>query len=255
MKNNSAKKEPVKKVQEDVQQVARTESAPAPVRRHRRQIFRFALVFVILAFAGLTFLVKTIPSFAIDIEIIKAIQLITYTPFATLMTWISWIGFPPQSFIIALVLILLLYIAGLRWESVSAALAAITSTVITLLVKNLVERPRPSADVVTVISTLTDYSFPSGHVMFFLSFLGFIWFLVFTLLKPSVKRTLLLILIGFPILTVGISRIYLGEHWPSDVLGAYLLGTVTLAALIEFYHWGKKRYFTNQPVARENKRE
>jgi undecaprenyl-diphosphatase len=49
---------------------------------------------------------------------------------------------------------------------------------------------------------------------------------------------------------IGPSRIYLGQHWASDVLGAYLLGTLTLVANIAFYRWGKSRFFVakKQPV-------
>jgi undecaprenyl-diphosphatase len=50
---------------------------------------------------------------------------------------------------------------------------------------------------------------------------------------------------------IGMSRIYLGQHWASDVLGAYLLGTLTLVVNIWFYRWGKKRFFVRQPVAPE----
>ena len=85
--------------------------------------------------------------------------------------------------------------------------------------------------------------------MYYLGFLGFIGFLVFSLLKPSLKRTLLLVLIGIPVFLIGISRIYLGQHWASDVLGSYLLGTLTLVATIQFYRWGKTRFFVHQPVA------
>jgi len=85
--------------------------------------------------------------------------------------------------------------------------------------------------------------------MFYLGFLGFIGFLVFSLLKPSLKRSLLLVLFGGLILLIGVSRIYLGEHWASDVLGSYLLGSLTLVATIQFYRWGKTRFFVRQPVA------
>ena len=85
--------------------------------------------------------------------------------------------------------------------------------------------------------------------MFYLGFFGFIAFLVFSLLKPSLKRSLLLVLFGGLVVLIGVSRIYLGEHWASDVLGAYLLGSLTLVAIIQFYIWGKTRFFVHQPVA------
>jgi undecaprenyl-diphosphatase len=50
---------------------------------------------------------------------------------------------------------------------------------------------------------------------------------------------------------IGASRIYVGQHWASDVVGAYLLGSVWLALSVLIYRWGKPRFFVNQPVAKE----
>ena len=240
---------PVGKIKEEVHDAARAESAPAPVRRYRAVLFQSVLVLIAVAFGALTFLVKTMPSFAIDLQITKAIQSINFPLFAPFMNILSWAGFGPQVMVITAIVILLIYGLGLHWEAVMALVAAIFSTAINLLVKDLVQRPRPTAAVVSVIDTLKSYSFPSGHVMYYLGFLGFIGFLVFSLLKPSLKRTLLLVLIGIPVVLIGISRIYLGQHWASDVLGSYLLGTLTLVATIQFYRWGKTRFFVHQPVA------
>jgi undecaprenyl-diphosphatase len=219
------------------------------VRRYRAILFQVALLIVAGAFGVLTFLVKTTPSFAIDMQITKTIQLINFQPFAFLMNAVSWPGFSPQSVIIAGLTILLIYGLGLHWEALMALIAAVFSTAINLLVKDLVQRARPTSSVVNVIATLNSYSFPSGHVMFYLSFFGFIVFLVFSLLKPSLKRTFLLVFLGLLIALIGVSRIYSGEHWASDVLGAYLLASLTLVAIIELYRWGKPRFFVNQPVA------
>lgn len=239
----------VEKIKKEVEQVARAESASAPVRRYRAVLFQGVLALVVVAFAVLTFLVKTMPSFAIDLQITRAIQLINFPLFTSLMTVVSWAGYGPQVVIITGLIILVVYALGLHWETVVALVAAVLSTAANLLVKDLVRRPRPTSGMVNVISTLNSYSFPSGHVMYYLGFLGFIGFLVFTLLKPSLKRSLLLALIGVPIVLIGISRIFLGQHWASDVLGAYLLGSLTLVVTIQFYRWGKTRFFVRQPVA------
>jgi len=241
--------EPIKKVTDAANQAAQAESAPPHVRRYRALLFQGALVFVAAAFGVLTFLVKTTPSFAIDLQITQAIQLINFPFFAVLMNLVSWPGFGPQSVIIAVLIILLIYGFGLHWEAVVALVAAVFSTAINLLVKDLIQRARPTAKMVNVIDILNSYSFPSGHVMFYVGFFGFIGFLAFSLLKPSIKRSLLLALFGVLIVLIGASRIYLGQHWASDVLGAYLLGSLTLVAIVQFYIWGKTRFFVHQPVA------
>ena len=240
-----------KKPDEKIKEVARAESAPAPVRRYRAFLFQSVLVLIAAGFGVLTFLVKTTPSFATDLLITRSIQLINFPAFAGLMIVISWAGFAPQVIVITALIVLTIYLLGLHWEAVMAVVAALFSTAVNLVVKDLVQRPRPGANMVNVIDTLNSYSFPSGHVMYYLGFLGFIGFLVFSLLKPSVKRSILLVLIGFPIVTIGVSRIYLGQHWASDVLGAYLLGSLTLVAIIQCYRWGKTRFFVHQPVAAE----
>jgi len=212
-------------------------------------LFQLALVLVAGAFGVLTFLVKTMPSFAIDLQITRGIQSINIPLFYGLMVALSWPGFGPQSVIITVLIILMINGFGLHWEAIMALIAAVFSTAINVLVKDLIQRPRPTAALVHVLDTLNSYSFPSGHVMFYLGFFGFIWFLAFSLLKPSLKRGLLLVFFGGLVLLIGISRIYVGEHWTSDVLGAYLLGSLTLVAIIQFYRWGKTRFFVHQSGA------
>ncbi len=240
---------PIAKIADAANQAVVAESAPAPVRRYRAVLFRLTLIIVAGSFAVLTFLVKTMPSFTIDLQITRAIQLINFAPFTWLMNVISWPGFSPQSMIISGLIIVLIFGFGLHWEAVMALVAAIFSTAINVLVKDLIQRPRPLPAQVNVFALLNSYSFPSGHVMYYLGFFGFIGFLAFSLLKPSVKRSLILVLIGILVALVGVSRIYLGEHWASDVLGSYLLGSLTLVAIVQFYIWGKPHFFVHQPAA------
>ena len=166
------------------------------------------------------------------------------------MITVSWPGFLPQAAIITGAILLLILGFGLQWEALVGLIAALLSTGLNLLVKDLIQRPRPASTLVHVLAPLTDYSFPSGHVMFYTGFFGFIVFLAFTLLQPSLKRTLLIAFFSLLVLLVGISRIYAGEHWASDVLGAYLLGSLTLLAMLQLYRWGKPRFFVHQPIAK-----
>ena len=240
---------PVVKIIEKTQQAFHVEAAPVSLLKYRALLFQWTLLLVAGSFAVLTFLVKTMPFFAFDLQVSQFIQLINIPFFALFMSLISWPGFLPQSIIITVLLILLIYRLGLQWESLMMLFAATFSTGVNVLVKDLIQRPRPTVGLVNVISELTSYSFPSGHVMFYLGYFGFVAFLVFSLLKPSPKRSLLLVVLCSLIILIGPSRIFLGQHWASDVLGAYLLGSLTLVAIIQFYLWGKTRFFVHQSVA------
>src|SRR5262249_9914440 len=89
----------------------------------------------------------------------------------------------------------------------------------------------------------------SGHVLLFTVFFGFLLFLIYTLEVRSWFRATALWLLGALILLVGLSRVYLGHHWPSDVIGAYLLGSLWLTVVIYLYRKGKRRFFVHQPLA------
>jgi membrane-associated phospholipid phosphatase len=246
-----AGEKPVANPKEAAQQAARAEVTSRPTRRYRSYLFQIGLIAVIGAFTTLTILVKITPSFPIDLAITHALQSIDAPIFAAFMSAISWPGFSPQSLIIPILIVGILYAFGFHWEAVAALFAAFFSALVNVIVKDYIRRPRPGIDLVHVFQVLNSYSFPSGHVMFYVGFFGFLWFLTYTLLKHSWIRTLLLILLGGPIALVGVSRVYLGQHWPSDVMGAYLLGSLCLVITIELYRWGKTRFFVHQRVASE----
>jgi membrane-associated phospholipid phosphatase len=220
-----------------------------PRQRFRAILFSALFVATVIAFAFLTFLVETSPSFPVDLQITLAIQSIDSPFFADLMWLISWPGFLPQSVIITLLIAFLLYAYGLRWEAAISSLAALVSGVSNELIKGAIQRPRPAINLVDVFEVLTSYSFPSGHVMFYTILFGFLWYVIYTMLKRSYLRNLLLTLLGSLILFVGVSRIYLGQHWASDVLGAYLLGVLILTGIILLHRWGKTRIFIHSPAA------
>jgi undecaprenyl-diphosphatase len=240
-------------MQNAAQKAAKDKTSSPGVRRARALLFQLSVGIMIAAFAILTFLVVTVPTFSIDLNITHGLQSINNSFFSGLMTLISWVGFSPQAFIVPLIIIVLIYVLGYHWEAMASLITALIVELLNLLVKMLVHRARPSVDLVHVTNLFKSYSFPSGHVMFYAGFFGFICFLTFTLLKSSWIRNLLLIVFGSHVVLVGLSRIYLGEHWASDVVGAYLLGGLCLIGSIQLYRWGKLRFFVRQPVATGNK--
>src|SRR5215475_13353749 len=100
---------PVEKAKDAAQQVAKKETTSPPKREYRTFLFQVSLFAAIAAFGVLTFMVKTIPSFPIDLAITRALQSINSPIFATLMTWVSWPGFSPQSYILSLMIVAVIY--------------------------------------------------------------------------------------------------------------------------------------------------
>jgi membrane-associated phospholipid phosphatase len=246
-----ASDKPVTDMKNAAQQAAKADVTSPPKRERRTYLFELGLFALVGAFTTLTILVKTTPSFPIDVQITRGLQSLSSPAFSAFMQLISWPGFSPQGYLLSALIVLALYLFGFHWEAVAALFATLLPPIANVIIKETIRRPRPTIDLVDVFRILDSYSFPSGHVMFYVGFFGFMWFLVYTLLKRSWRRTSLLILLGIFIALVGVSRIYLGQHWGTDVLGAYLLGSLTLVVNIWFYRWGKKRFFVRQPVAPE----
>jgi membrane-associated phospholipid phosphatase len=224
---------------------------PKPTRRWRARVFQIYLVVATIAFGALAVLASLFNYFPIDLSITRGVQTIQAVWFANVMWDVSFLGYAPQSFVLVGALVLLLFVIGLRWEAVTALIAAAGATGLGSLIKLVVHRPRPGTDLVHVVQQLNDPSFPSGHVLLYTAFFGFLIFLAYTLLKPSWGRTVLLVILGSLVALIGLSRIYLGDHWASDVTGAYLLGSLWLAASVTIYRWGKTRFFVRQPLAPE----
>ena len=211
------------------------------------------MLLLALMFGMLSFFVSTTPYFGFDLAFTRAVQAFNPPWFDLLMRAVSQLGFDWKAIVAISLITLFLFFVGLRWEAVVGVIGSTGIWVLDNVVKLLIDRPRPSPDLVHVITPLTGPSYTSGHVTSFVVFYGFQWFLVYTLLKPSWKRTLLLAFLGILITLVGLSRIYSGEHWPSDVFGSYLLGGLWLALIIHLYRWGRSRMLASRAAIAERR--
>lgn len=158
--------------------------------------------------------------------------------FSMLMQMVSYLG----DIAIAMTLTVLaaaIFALRRQWIEAIFILATTSSVLITFVLKDIIHRARPfpvAENATGIIQKINQYSYPSGHVLFFVVFFGFFAYLAWMHFAGRLR----LIVIGICavlIALIGPSRIFLGAHWASDVVGSYIIGTIWLFVLILAYQW------------------
>jgi undecaprenyl-diphosphatase len=172
-------------------------------------------------YAADTAAAASLPYLPFDVPIERFIQSISWGPLVQVFTALDWIEGTRQQ-VLGVAGILL--VAAVNWRAVPLMIVGALSGGIYTLTAMFINRPRPSADLVHVIRHTGASSYPSGHVAFFS------WFLILLILCLAVGRLPkaivagLWVIAGLVLISVCIGRIYLGEHWPSDIVGGLALG-------------------------------
>lgn len=201
----------------------------------------YALMLILFGFIVLTVVVTLLPTTYIDIDFSKEFQEHQNPLLDKTMEAISWFGYTKGALITVGATALLLLITKYAREALFVVLTLLSSFVSTV-VKALVNRPRPSANLVRIVQKTSQQSFPSGHVLFYVVFFGFLVVLMYKLNKINRRLRLAIILIClFLIFIIPASRIYLGAHWFTDVTGGFFLGLLCLYTLSYFYLKGSTR--------------
>ncbi len=119
---------------------------------------------------------------------------------------------------------ILFYLFFKNWKYVLQLLSVLTLALSSnLILKQLINRQRPTLEHLVTVKTL---SYPSGHAMTAMAFYGFLIYLIFTFkINKFLKFSLISVFIIL-ILSIGISRIYLGVHFPSDIVGGFVAGFI-----------------------------
>ena len=141
------------------------------------------------------------------------------TPLVKVVTW-----FGSATCLILLTVILFIIIKNKK----AGLLIGTNLVIISILnqtLKSLLQRPRPTG---FRIINETGYSFPSGHSMISMAFYGFLIYLIFKNVKNKCLKFTLIISLFILIISIGLSRIYLGVHYTSDVFAGFLLSIAYL---------------------------
>ncbi|MDB5156058.1 MAG: phosphatase family protein [Mucilaginibacter sp.] len=190
---------------------------------------------VLAGFILLTVFVLIFPSSFIDREFSEEVQEHQYPLLDTAMKLVSWFGYIPAAPITVVGSALLFLCFKYKREALFLIMTLLSSLVSTII-KVLVNRPRPSDNMVRVIVKTQQQSFPSGHVIFYVTYFGFLVILMYRLsVIPKTMRYLVALLCLILIFTIPFSRVYLGAHWFTDVTAGFLVGLLCLYGLGAWY--------------------
>ncbi len=207
-------------------------------------------------FGGLSWFVHIHPILPLDVAITHSFQQNQAPWLRIAMLAISYPGSSPLLPVLVILTTVVFWAIGIRLEAVFVAGLSTVNLLLNLLLKVQVARPRPTGHLVHIIQTAIGYSFPSGHVMAYIAYWGLLFcFGVILFQGRHWWRTALLVTSAAFVVLIGPSRIYLGDHWASDVLGSYLIGGVLLGLAVVVYLPLKERGVLETPGARARMRK
>jgi membrane-associated phospholipid phosphatase len=171
------------------------------------------------AFAVDAFAVTSVRLLPFDLPVALLVQRAPWGPLTRMMELTNWLGGWRQVALgAAAVLLLTLVDRRAGWLMAIGSVASLLDN----LVKLAFSRPRPATDLVHVLSPASGYSYPSGHAVFFTWLSFMLAFSLAPLVRPRLRPPLWA-LSALLAVTACLGRVWAGVHWPSDVLGGFLL--------------------------------
>jgi len=181
-----------------------------------------------VVFVALAIVVSASDTLSLDQSILTWVGEHRGSALTSAMRTVTWLGSAAVLYPATLVLALYWWRRDREWRAGAMLAASLAgSTVLYNVFKRIIERPRPPAK--DALGTYTHWSFPSGHATQCMAFVAMLLVLVYFAGRPRLR--LWAILAAAVVLVVGGSRIYLGAHWFTDVLGGYALGGAWVALL------------------------
>lgn len=178
-----------------------------------------------IAFVALTFLVMSTDYLPGDLAVTRWVQSISWGPLATLFPSISAMSGIGQIGFAAVIVVLVFFV---NRPAVPFALIAVLGDLLYWLLNIVLQKPRPAGVVIRVTEHPGSYAYPSGHAALAVTATVV---LLLCVVFPLMGRgwTIIGTIAGLAvILTVGIERVYVGVHYPSDILGGFLVAAAWL---------------------------
>ena len=205
------------------------------VIRSWRNVFVIILIAVSVGLSVSAAQLEWLPG---DLPVAEWVQSISIPLFDEVMRGVSGVGWWLPASIITVCAGLALVVLRRRSDAALLVVLVSVSSGMNWVVKQIVASPRPDSAMLEVREELTSYGFPSGHVLFAVVCFGALAILLsgvggrYTGLRKAMQAGLILLVVA-----MATSRVYLGVHWPSDVMGAVAMGGVYLAVLV----WSRGR--------------
>jgi undecaprenyl-diphosphatase len=198
----------------------------------------------LIGFSFMSLLIADHKILLFDSRVIAAIQG-QESPFLTgVMKTFTFIGSTPIVIILSLfILFFLYYVLHHRLELILFIATVGGSAVLNGILKQVFHRVRPELHRLISVS---GYSFPSGHAMNAFTVYGIITFLLWRHIPSKLGRSILVLISVVMIATIGVSRIYLGVHYPSDIIGGYFASGFWLAIVIWFFQFYREKGYNKK---------
>lgn len=205
-----------------------TEKLKKLIKKDYKWIILFICVILFLAILEDVFEYETL---ALDTSVYTIVVEKMRNPILTdILKIITNLG---SAFVLITITILSLIILKNKKIGLCITLNLALSTLLNVLLKNIIQRPRPEG---YRLIEETGFSFPSGHSMVNTAFYGLLIYLIIKNVKNKKLKYALSILISILILAIGFSRIYLGVHYTSDVLAGFLISVAYLIVFTTILH-------------------
>jgi membrane-associated phospholipid phosphatase len=216
-------------------------TAPVKSKAFYQRKSAWAFVVALVFYTALSIFAFLHPYFGWDLRITNFVQRINLPGFEKLMILLTALGNGWTPYLLVICTSILLRLKKHKSAALICLVGVSASSAVNQLMKIIVNRPRPSSELIHVFFDVRHKSFPSGHTIFFVAFFGFLLFLTYVYRKRPLYRWGMFLLFGGMIALIGLSRIYLGAHWSSDVIGGYLTGSLWLSVMIRSYAYLKLR--------------